>query len=61
MTRTYKRKTYKKRNSKYTELEKLAYKLGRIDKGLKNNNSRVFASYKNGVNGKTTKNRKPLI
>lgn len=45
----------------YTRLERLAYNLGRINRGIKNPNSRVHESYQNGCVGKTTKNLKPLI
>lgn len=50
-----------KKRSSYTELERMAYNLGKVKRGLNNPNSRVFESYKNGCTGKTTKNRKPLI
>ena len=46
---------------KYSKAEKLAYNLGRIAKSLKNQNSLVYDSYKNGLNGKTTANKKPLF
>ena len=57
--RTFSTKKSKKRS--YTELERMAYSLGKIKRGLNNPNSRVFESFKNGCDGKTTKNRKPLI
>lgn len=46
---------------KYSKAEKLAYNLGRIAKSLKNQNSLVYDSYINGLNGKTTTNKKPLF
>ena len=55
------KKPKRKKRSSYTELERMAYNLGRVKRGLNNPNSRVFESYKNGCTGKTTKNRKPLI
>lgn len=54
-------KPRRKKRSSYTELERMAYNLGKVKRGLNNPNSRVFQSYKNGCTGKTTKNRKPLI
>lgn len=57
-----KKRTYHKKNkSKFTELERLAYNMGKIRRGLSNPDSRVNESYNNGLKGKTTKNRKPLI
>ena len=50
-----------KQKKKFTEVERLAYNMGRIKKGLSNPNSRVYESYQNGCNGKTTKNKKPLF
>lgn len=50
-----------KSKKKYTEVERLAYNIGRIKKGLSNPNSRVYESYVNGCQGKTTKNKKPLF
>lgn len=46
---------------KYSKAERLAYNLGRIDRSLDNQNSRVYDSYINGLNGKTTTNKKPLF
>lgn len=46
---------------KYSKAEKLAYNLGRIAKSLKNQNSLVYDSYINGLNGKTTTNKKSLF
>ena len=57
----YSRKRGKRKTTKRTELERLAYNMGKVKRGLSNPNSRVFESYKNGCTGKTTKNRKPLI
>lgn len=54
-------KTGRKSKSKYTELEKLSYKLGQIERGLKNPDSRVFESYNNGKKGPTKKRRKSLL
>lgn len=54
-------KLRRKKRSSYTELERMAYNLGKVKRGLNNPNSRVFESYKNGCTGKTTKNKKPLI
>lgn len=55
-----KNKPRKGKKSSYTELERLAYNLGKINRGLKNPDTRVFASYKNGCIGKTANNTKPL-
>ncbi len=51
----------KGKKQKYTEIERLAYNMGRISKGLDNHNSRVYESYINGCNGKTSTNKKPLF
>lgn len=49
------------RRPKYSELEKLSYKLGQIERGLSNPDSRVFESYNNGKKGPTKKRRKSLL
>lgn len=46
---------------KYSKAERLAYNLGRIDRSLDNQNSRVYDSYVNGFYGKTSTNKKPLF
>lgn len=46
------------KKSKYSETEKLAYQIGRINKGLKNPNSKVAASFANGEKS-VCKERKP--
>ncbi len=57
----YKRRTQRKKKSNRTELEKLAFNMGKVERGLNNPNSRVYESYKNGKTGKTSSKRKPLI
>lgn len=57
----YKRRIQRRKKSKRTSLEKLAYNMGQIQRGLNNPNSRVYESYKNGKIGKTSSKRKPLI
>ena len=56
-----KAKNLRKTKKKYTEVERLAYNMGRIKKGLQNPNSRVYESYVNGCNREITKNTKPLF
>ena len=51
----------RRRGSKFTKLEVLAYNIGRIDRGRQNSNSRVHESYNNGLKGQTTTKKKPLI
>ena len=60
---TKKSKSYSKAKKKktYTDLERMAYNYGKIQRGINNPNSRVYESYNNGRNGKSTKNKKPLI
>ena len=48
------------RRSKYSELEKISYKMGQIKRGLKNPDSRITESFNNGLNGKPS-NKKPLF
>ncbi len=45
-----------KKNSRYSEQEKFAYRLGQVNRGLKNPNSLISESY---VNGRTPKEKKP--
>lgn len=54
-------KSKRRKKNSYTELERMAYNLGKVKRGLSNPNSRVYESYKNGCTGKATKKRKPLI
>ena len=59
-TRRYATKSRRKK-SRYTEVEKIAYQMGQVKRGLANPNGRVYASYVNGCHGKTAKNKKPLF
>lgn len=59
-TRRYATKGRKKK-SRYTQVEKMAYHMGQVKRGLANPDSRVFASYQNGCRGKSTRNKKPLF
>ena len=55
------RKSYK-RKSRFTTLEKDAYKLGLLKRGIENKDSRVYQSFKNGCNRVSVrKKQKPLI
>ncbi len=54
-------KTGGKSKSKYTELEKLSFKLGMIQRGLENPDSRVFESFNNGKKGSSKKTKKSLL
>lgn len=47
------------RRSKYSNLERLAFQMGRIDKGLKDSNTRVYDSYQAGCDA-TKRVKKPL-
>ena len=49
------------RRPKYSELEKLAFKLGQVQRGLRNPDSRVFESYNNGKKSPMKKRRKSLL
>ena len=53
------RRSRRTRRSKYTNLESLAYQMGRIEKGLKDPNTRVHDSYQAGCNA-TKRVKKPL-
>lgn len=53
------RRSRRTRRSKYTNLESLAYQMGRIEKGLKDSNTRVYDSYQAGCNS-TKRVKKPL-
>ena len=48
-----------RRRSKYSNLERLAFQMGRIDKGLKDSNTRVYDSYQAGCTA-TKRAKKPL-
>lgn len=49
--RNYGRKITK-RKSRYTETEKLAFQMGLVKRGLKNENSLISDSYNRGLNSK---------
>ena len=51
----------RKKKSRFTEIEKFAYKMGKVARGVKNSDSRVYSSYQNGLKGQTTSKKKPLI
>ncbi len=64
MARAYskpKKKATKRKASKTKELTTLAYKLGQIEKGKKNSNSKVYDSYNKGLAYDPTRKKKPLI
>lgn len=48
-------KTNKKNKAKYTEVEKFAYQLGLVKRGLKSPQSRITDSFNKGVNSKKEK------
>lgn len=56
-----KRKGYSKKKSKYTEVEKMAYMMGRVERGRNNPNSRITDSYNNGLKEPVVKVKKPLF
>lgn len=51
----------RKKRAKFTQVERLAYQMGRIERGKKNPNSRVHESFNNGLNGKSSTKKKPLF
>ena len=51
----------RKRKSKYTEVEKIAYRMGQVERGRKNSNSRISESYANGLKEKPAKEKKTLF
>lgn len=50
----------KRKRSKYTEQEKLAYRYGQVKRGLKNPESLISISYQNGLKEKEVKPRRSL-
>lgn len=55
------KKNYKGKKKGRTSLEKLAWNLGRIERGKSNTNSKVYASYQAGKSEPKASRRKPLI
>ena len=55
-----KRRKNNRKVSRATELKRLAYNMGQVEKGLKNSESQISASYNAGVNREKSK-RKPLF
>ena len=47
--------------SKYSEAEKFAYKLGQVQTGCNNKNSKVYESYTNGEKSTTKPDKKPMF
>ena len=54
------RKT-KKKASNASQLKKLAYQMGQVERGLKNPNSQISESYNNGKHAKRKNTKKPLF
>ena len=52
---------YNNKNSKYSETEKLAFKMGQIERGIKNPNSKVYESYQNGLKDTKPKTKKTMF
>ena len=50
-----------RRKPKYSDVETLAYKFGQIQRGLKNPDSLISASFNNGLKEKERKPRKTLF
>lgn len=50
-----------RRRSKYTTLERTAFNMGLISRGIQNKESRVFESFNNGLNAKSGRTKKPII
>lgn len=59
--KNYASNSRKKKSGKYTEIERFAYNMGRVNLGLSNPNSRVKESYDNGKKRPTKKEKKPLF
>lgn len=55
------RRTRRTRKQGYSETEKLAYRLGQIERGKKNPNSKVYESYNRGLNKPAKKTRKTMF
>ena len=55
-----KKRRNNKRKSRSSELKRLAYNMGQVEKGLKNSNSQISSSYNAGLN-RTKKQKKPLF
>jgi len=61
---TARKRTTRKRKRKYTEAEKLAYKMGQVVAGCENVDSKVYESMSNGmasVANKKTRKTKSLF
>lgn len=56
----FKRNRRARKTKKYTRLERLAYDMGKIERGLKHD-SRVKVAYDKGCTASKRKPRKPLI
>ena len=55
------RRTRRTKKSRYTQVEKTAYLMGQVERGLKNPNSRITASYENGSREPNKRVKKPLF
>ncbi len=62
MAKTYNKTANKRKSNRgRNELEVLAYKMGQIERGLANPDSKVKASYDRGAATPTQRKRKPLL
>ena len=55
------KKIRRTKKSRYTQVEKTAYLMGQVERGLKNPNSRITASYENGAKEPKLREKKPLF
>ena len=53
-------KSNKKKTSTASQLKKLAYQMGQVNKGLKNPNTQVYESYHRGLSKDSSEKKKPL-
>ncbi len=60
-TKKRKTSTRTKKSDKAAELRRLAYKMGQIERGLKNPDSQISASFERGKERKPSSKRKPLF
>ena len=51
----------KKARKKYTEVERAAFIMGQVERGLKNPDSRITASFQKGNSEPKVRSRKPLF
>lgn len=57
----YKNSKKRSRKQRFTQVEKTAFLMGQVERGLKNPDSRISVSYERGTKEPTKRQKRPLF